>query len=243
MSKTEVVCVSSRIPDPVREPYYRYDVFLRSLEKLGVAPVVLGMNEPWHGLMTKPNHFRTWLRAGLNPTSRIIICDSWDIVFAEHPDSIGQRCEDLFGDTIVFNGEKGCWPRAELADKFPDQGTPWRYLNSGFMCGPAENILYLLESMELERIGVDRKDGNRKIEPNDQGEFQYAFTCQPVPMVVDGKCQLAQTLSACTMDEFDLIHEDRMIFNKITGTYPGVFHFNGDSKNLLMPAFMTKLGL
>lgn len=242
MYSTTVVTVSSRVPT---EPYYRYDVFLRSLEKLGVAPVVLGMNEPWHGLMTKPNHFRTWLRAGLNPTSRVIICDSWDIVFAEHPDSIGQRCEFLFGDAIVFNGEKGCWPRAELADKFPDQGTPWRYLNSGFMCGPASQILKLLESMELEGIGVDRKENNRTIEPNDQGEFQYAFTCQPVPMVVDGKCQLAQTLSACTMDEFDLSQDKplKLIMNKITGTYPGVFHFNGGSKNDLMPAFMTKLGL
>lgn len=234
---TTVVTVSSRFPT---EPYYRYDVFLKSLDKLGVVPVVLGMNEPWHGLMTKPNHFRAWLRAS-SPTPRVIICDSWDIAFAEHPDSINQRCEDLFGDAVVFNGEKGCWPRAELAEKFPDQGTPWRYLNSGFMCGPAVKILYLLESMELERIGVDRKENNRKIEPNDQGEFQYAFTCQPVPMVVDGKCQLAQTLSACTMDEFDLSHD--RIFNKITGTYPGVFHFNGGSKNDLMPAFLTKLGL
>ena len=128
---TTVVTVSSRFPT---EPYYRYDVFLKSLDKLGVTPVVLGMNEPWHGLMTKPNHFRSWLRAS-SPAPRVIICDSWDIAFAEHPDSINQRCEDLFGDAVVFNGEKGCWPRAELADKFPaaapdaKQGCLFRRLN------------------------------------------------------------------------------------------------------------------
>lgn len=234
----EVVTVSSRTPT---EPYYRFDVFLKSLERFGVTPTVLGMGEPWHGLMTKPNHFRSWLRAGHNKTERIIICDAWDIVFAEHPDSVGERCDDLFLDTLMFNGEKSCWPRTELADKFPNNGSPWRYLNSGFMCGAAERILKLLESMELERIGVDRTENRQKIEPNDQGEFQYAYTCQPVPMQVDTTCQLAQTLSACTLDEFDLsgLH----IRNRLNDTFPGVFHFNGDSKNLLMPAILTKLGL
>lgn len=235
----EVVTVSSRTPN---ESYYRFDIFLASLARLGVTPTILGMNEPWNGLMTKPNHFRTWLRAGRNKTGRIIICDAWDIVFAEHPDSIGQRCSEIFGDDIVFNGEKGCWPRADLADKFPDNGSPWRFLNSGFMCGPAERILKLLESMELEGIGLDRKDGGgRSIEPNDQGEFQYAYTCHPVPMVVDDRCQVSQTLSACTLEEFDLsgLH----IRNRVTDTYPGVFHFNGDAKNLLLPAMTTKLGL
>lgn len=236
---TEIVTVSSRWP---KESYYRYDVFLKSLEKLGVTPTVLGMDKPWHGLMTKPNHFRSWLRSGKNTTERIIVCDSWDIVFAEHPDSIGERCKHLCGETsVVFNGEKGCWPRADLADKFFDDGSPWRYLNSGFMCGPSAQILKLLESMDLERIGVDRTENGVKIEPNDQGEFQYAYTLQPVPIVVDTQCHMAQTLSACTLDEFDLSGE--RIRNKITGNHPGVFHFNGGSKNDLMPAFMKKLGL
>lgn len=233
----EVATVSNRVP---KESYYRYGAFLASLEKLGVEPTVLGMDEPWNGLMTKPNHFRKWLREGKNKTERIILCDAWDIIFAEHPDRIGEACAS-FGDAIMFNGEKGCWPRSELADKFPDGGTPWRYLNSGFMCGPASQILKLLESMELERIGVDRKDNGRSIEPNDQGEFQYAFTCQPVPMKVDNACYFSQTLSACTMEEFDL--SGPRIRNRVTNSYPGVFHFNGDSKNNLMPAMLAHLGL
>ena len=129
-----------------------------------------------------------------------------------------------------------------MADTFPDQGTPWRYLNCGLICGPSGRILELLESMKLESIGVDRalSDG-RKIEPNDQGEFQAVFAKQVVPMIVDCKCELAQTLSACTIDEFDMSHP--LITNKLTGTAPGVFHFNGGSKNDIMPLMHKKWNL
>lgn len=240
--KTQVVTVSSRIPDKVKTPYYHFDKFLESLLRFEVTPTVLGMDELWSGLMTKPNLLRAWLRAGNNTSDRLIVSDAWDIIFDAHPDGIGEWCAQLFGDAIVFNAEKACWPRSDLSEHFPETGTPWRYLNSGFMCGPASRILALLESMNLEEIGVDcRRPDGTKSEPNDQGEYQKAFVAQPVPMVVDGKCQLAQTFSGCTLDEFDL--SSAWIRNKMTGTHPGVFHFNGGSKNLILPAVLEKMGL
>ncbi|MCI0417993.1 MAG: hypothetical protein L0312_02025 [Acidobacteria bacterium] len=240
---TTVITVSSRNP---KEPYYHYQKFLKSLDRFRVIPVVLGMNQPWHGLMTKAFLYRDYLRAGnLNSSGgdTIILCDAWDIIFQRHPDEIGKLCLDHYDpNAVVFNGEKACWPRADLSDSFPDQGTPWRYLNCGFICGPALAILAMIEAMNIDAIGVDRKLPNgQKIEPNDQGEFQALYSKQPVKMIVDSKCLLAQTLSACTLDEFDLSGE--FIKNKVTGTIPGVFHFNGGSKNDLMPAFLKHLGL
>lgn len=235
---TKVITVSSRIP---KEPYYHYDKFLASLDRFGVKPIVLGMDKPWQGLMTKAFLYREYLRAGGHEPRRIILCDAWDIVFARHPNGIAGDCALNYGDAVVFNGEKACWPRADLADVFPDKGTPWRYLNCGFICGTPENILTMLEAMDLETIGVDRTENGKKIEPNDQGEFQALFGKQPVPMVVDAECVAAQTLSACTLDEFDLSGE--FIVNRTTGYEPGVFHFNGGSKELMMPQFLAKLKL
>lgn len=51
----QVVTVSNRMPT---EPYYHFGAFLKSLEKFGVQPVVLGWNQPWNGLMTKPRLLR-----------------------------------------------------------------------------------------------------------------------------------------------------------------------------------------
>ena len=88
--------------------------------------------------MTKAFLYRDYLRSGnLNEGGHIILCDAWDIIFAAHPDEIGKLCAERYGDAVVFNGEKACWPRADLSEAFPDQGFPWRYLNCGFICGPA----------------------------------------------------------------------------------------------------------
>lgn len=238
MNDTQVVTVSNRFP---REYYYRYDLFLESLRRFAEAPTVLGMNEQWSGLMTKPNHYRKWLREKKNTRPRILICDAWDIIFASHPHGIGDRCAEWFGDdAIVFNGERACWPRSDLSEHFPNNGSPWRYLNSGFMCGRAEKILELLESMDLESIGVDRTENGKKIEPNDQGEFQKAFVTQPVKMVVD-PCRVSQTFSGCNLaDDFDF--SDGKVFNKVTGTYPGVLHANGQ-KEIVLPILAKLLNL
>lgn len=237
--KTQLVTVSSRNP---KEAYYRFDVFLASMKRIGAEPVILGMGEKWEGLMTKPNHFRKWLREGNAKGEHVILSDCWDVIFVEHPDSIGERCKALFGEAVVFNGERGCWPRADLAEHFPDTGTPARYLNSGFICGPSEKILAILESMDLEGVGVDRPNpSGGRIEPNDQGEFQQAFVAQPVPMVVDGRCELAQTFSACAPAEFEITPSG--VLNIATGTRPGVLHFNGGSKNDIMPMVLSALNL
>lgn len=225
----ELVTVASKIP---QQTYYYFAEFKESLRRFGITPTILGMGMPFRGLMEKALHFRTWLREGRNTTERIIVCDAYDIVFFGHPHGIADKCEELWGDAIVFNGEKACWPRADLSPHFPDTG-PFRYLNSGFMCGPAKQILAVLEAMDLDAIGLDhvRADGT-KSEPNDQGEFQRMFVAQPVPMVVDGSCQVSQTFSACETSEFEF--KDGRVFNKVTGTRPAVGHLNGSAKNFFM---------
>lgn len=234
----EVVCVASRVPT---EPYYRFDAFLASLRRFAEAPAILGLNEEWKGLMTKPWRLRNWLREGKNASDRLIVCDAYDIIFTKHPHGIGDRCAEWWGDAIVFNGEKGCWPREDLKESFPDDGSPWRFLNSGFMCGPADKILALLEVMPIETIGFDPPGGPY---PNDQGEYQELFAKQAehgIKMVVDTQCKIAQTLSACEVEEFHFI-ADRIV-NKTTHTEPGVFHCNGGAKNNFLPLLQQALNL
>lgn len=243
MLPCEVVCVSSRIPDRVRTPYYRFDLFLESLKRFAVVPTILGNGAIWSGLMSKPRLYRKWLREKQNQSDRLLVCDAWDVLFSDHPHGISDLCRAIYGDdAVVFNGEKGCWPRSDLAEHFPDTGTPWRYLNSGVICGRAENILAILEAMDLEAIGVDHKrpDGT-KSEPNDQGEFQRMFVAQPVKMVVDGRCELAQTYSACVPEEFEFANGK--ILNKVTMTYPGVHHCNGGSKEMFTETIRRTIGL
>lgn len=235
-----VVCVSSRNPT---EWYYRLDTFLLSAKRLGFTPVVLGMDEKWQGLMTKPNLFRKWLRESNSaPNKRAILTDCWDVVFAQHPDSISARCEALFGDAVVFNTERACWPHPELAVHFPDEGTPWRYLNGGVMCGTIGNLLGMFEGMDLESIGFDRKnDDGTWHNPNDATPLVNAFVNQKVPVKVDARCQVFQSFSGSSLDEFEITSTG--VRNKLTDTWPGILHFNGDAKNEIMPKVMAEMNL
>src|SRR6188768_2929524 len=70
----EVVTAMNRWPDPVRESYYKPQMFLKSLERFGVKPTVLGLNEPWGGLMTKIRRLREWIRAGNVKAETLIWC-------------------------------------------------------------------------------------------------------------------------------------------------------------------------
>jgi len=245
----QVVSVCNRIPDRARESYYRYDAFLKSMARFGEAPTILGMGEPWGGLMTKPRRLRQWLRSGGCTAETLIVCDAFDIVFTVPALGVAVMYRDHWGHLpVVFNAEKALFPRGELVHKFADGPEPWRYLNSGFMIGPPAKILAMLEAMWLDDIADDYRAADalhggagRMIEPNDQGHYQYAYCAQVVPMALDYDCRLCQTLSACSVSDFNL--EGERIKNIVTGTEPLVWHANGGSKDILLPAFLRKWGI
>lgn len=238
--KCEVVTVSNREPT---QSYYIFRQFKESLRRFAMPVTILGWQEPWAGLMTKPRRLRQWLRDRRYSSDRLIVCDAWDIVFAEHPHGMIDFYESHFGpDKVVFNAERNCFPRGDLADRFPDPGTPWRYLNSGFMVGTPENILKIIDSMGIDHIPDDhRQPDGSWYNPNDQEHYTLAYLEQPVPMVLDTQCHLCQSLSGCEPYEFDF--STRPFKNLVTGSAPRVFHFNGSAKQVLMGIVLQNLNL
>lgn len=242
----QVVTVTNRIPGP-SEPYYRYADFIKSLARFNVAPTVLGMNEMWWGLMTKPRRLRKWLRDGNCKADHLIVSDAYDVMFAAHPDAVAERWGG--GDDVMFNAERGLFPRGDLVHAFPECGTPFRFLNSGLFIGKPGNILAMLEGMNLDELRDDEQAKDefhgaavgQWVNTNDQGWYQVAFAAHVVPMVLDTKCEVFQALSACSLDEFDIRADG--ITNKLTGTNPLVVHANGGSKNDILPVILNKWGL
>lgn len=245
----EIVTAMNRIPDRNREPYYRPDIFFKSLERFGVKPTVLGLNEPWGGLMTKIRRLREWLRAGQAKAETLIWCDSYDVVFAASPGEVGEEYRRGWPtQPIVFNTEKAMFPPSDLVHKFEDVPGPWKYLNGGFMVGPPARILALLEAMWLDEISDDYQSpdtlhggAGRWIHPNEQYWYQLQYAAQVVPIELDHQARLCQTLSGCELSEFDLTEPS--IKNIATGTHPLVHHYNGSAKNFIMPAFLKHMGL
>jgi len=203
------------------------------------------MGQHWGGLTSKPRYLRQWLRDGRCATDLVIVTDSYDVIFAAPPNEVEKAYRKFWSfQPIVFNAEKNLFPRVDLADHFPDMGTPWRYLNSGLMIGSPVDILKLLDGMLLDDIHEDyRLPDGRWVHPNDQGWFQVAYALQVTPTRIDSNCHIFQTFSACTLDEFEIGPQWRTIRNKFTGTEPLVLHLNGGAKNDIMPALMQHYGL
>lgn len=224
-----ILTVSSRVPR-ANEPYYKPWVLANSLAKHGLKAINLANWGRWAGLMTKPRAYREYLRSGKVGTEYVMLVDAWDICFIEPP----ERCVEeyrAFEPAILFNAEKGCFPRGDLAAEFPDTGTPWRYLNCGFMLGKTPDVLAILEALGLDNIPDDHQLPNGSwVNPNDQGEFQRLWAGGHVKMALDTQCKICQTLSDTGTEEFEW-HADGRVQNKLTGTFPLVFHANGGGKN------------
>lgn len=242
---TQVVTIANRIPNRRAEPYYNYPAWLASCRRHGCEPTVLGMDEPWGGLMTIPRRLRHWLRGGNCTAKYLIMSNCFDVLFTATPDAVAERWGG--GDEVMFNAEKDLFPRADLKAAFPDPGTPWRYLNSGMYIGKPASILGMLDAMNMDDIHDDyvsqddlHGGTNRWIHVNDQGWFQFLYAARCVPIVLDSKCEVFQSFSGCTWDEFDTTGDK--VINKVTGTKPLILHFNGGSKNEMLPEICRKFG-
>jgi len=184
----QVITVTNSIP---KEQYYCWAEFFKSLDKFGVKPTILGMGEPWGGLMTKPRTLRKYLRDGKSKAGCLIVVDSWDLVFAKDPAQIAREWRDI-GAPWMAGGEKNLFPSGDES-AYPSGA--FRFLNSGFIISTPEDMLAVLEDMNLDTIPDDHVDVNgNNVHPNDQEEYQKAFLRQPIPMVIDTEAKFVANL-------------------------------------------------
>lgn len=211
--------------------YYLQKEFYASLKRHEVVTINYQQDQPWNGFSMKPKWLYRAIKEKLIDTDYLIFTDSWDVVFAADPKEIMERYLS-FGADIVINAERNMFP-ADYAEGFAklEAPTDWRYLNSGFIVGKLEAILTCLEAMDLPNVKGDHYDEERKCmeHPDDQRMWQKIFLDQPVNIKLDYYCTLSQTMHEANMDNFDFSEE--RIRNKITHSYPCVFHMNGSSKD------------
>jgi len=225
----KTVTISNRQP---QEWYFLQKEFYRTLAGCDVMTINYSSEDIWRGLATKPKWLYKAIKAGAIPEKRIILADSWDLVFASTPKEVIGRFLS-FGTDIVISAEKNCFPsdHKEEFDKLESQ-TPYKYLNSGFIVGETEAILTCLEAMDLENVKDDyRMENGQNYHSNDQTMWQSIFLQQPVSISSDRSQELSQTLHDANIDEFDF--SEPRIRNIITNSYPCAFHFNGGSKDNL----------
>jgi hypothetical protein len=225
-----IATVSNRTPT---QWYYLQKEFYQSLNGHPVLTINYEHDDKWDGFTKKPKWLYRAIKEGIINTPYLIFTDSWDVVFATKPEEVIEKYL-TFGTDIVINAERNCFPGTykEEYDKLNIPGE-YKYLNSGFIVGKTEAILACLESMDLPNVPGDYfdKERNCNIHPEDQTMWQKVFLNQPASIALDSQCEIAQTLHEADMDYFDF--SEPRIKNKVTDSYPCVFHLNGSAKDKL----------
>lgn len=227
-----VATVSNRVPD---QWYYLLKEFNQSLKGHEVVTINYQTDQPWDGFSMKPKWLYRAIKEKLIDTEYLIFTDSWDVVWAASPDEVMERFFSFNAD-IVINAERNMFP-ADYAEGFSklEAPTEWRYLNSGFIVGKTSAILTCLEAMDLPNVKGDHWDEARQCmeHPDDQRMWQAIFLNQPkgLNIQLDYYCKMSQTMHEARMEDFDFSQE--RIRNKVTGSYPCVFHLNGSAKDKL----------
>lgn len=136
----------------------------QSAKKFDAKVVNLGENHPWRDPMTglsgmpKIQLVNEYL-ATIHETDIVLFMDGYDTFFVESPAVILERFYQMEAD-IVFGAESEHWPLLDdefMRDKWPETGTPYRYLNSGLYIGKAR-ALHAFIAQSAPSTSYDDKD-------------------------------------------------------------------------------------
>lgn len=208
-----------------------YKNYIHQLRKYGIHYKILGLNKHWKGgdmeIGTGGGHkinllneeLSSWDKNELNSTI-LLFTDSYDVLINSTENKILNRYYDAMTkynkhNCVLFSAEKACWPDISLACKYPNNNSPYLYLNSGGFIGSAHNIYSLIREATISNTDDDQLFFTN-IYLNDKLKER---------ITLDYNCYLFQTLSDSILDI--AFHGQHIIRNIQFNTYPLVIHGNG----------------
>jgi hypothetical protein len=180
----------------------------------------------------------------LEDSAMVLFVDAYDVLVQAYPLELLERFR-AFNRSLVVGAEKGCWPfvqfkpeevkrrvPAALPDSadgryvcdhyFPPSPTTQRYLNSGAWMGRAGKAKELFGLLQGRLRASQHGD--------DQEEFTYIYTGGKMKdsLALDFHSRLVKNMHASD-DDWEVAASGRLR-DKLHGTEPLLWHFNGGSK-------------
>lgn len=167
----------------------------------------------WTGFLGKLHETYNYLK-GLKGYTHFIYTDAWDTFAVAGPDAI------TVPDGLLISAERACYPHPEKAALYPDNPSPWKYVNGGGWCGEIAAFLKMYE------LCPPTTELNDQVYLTDQFLKGYDW------IRLDYECKVFQTLGFCPPSNFAVRRRlkephDKHIYNEITGSLPAFIHGNG----------------
>ena len=174
------------------------------------------LNPPQSAFGEQMPHLLKWCEQ--NKGEQVLYVDSWDTIALSTMNEIKEAIWKLTYDEPEFYGgaERGCWPDANLIDKFPNLDKPYKYPCGGTWIA---NTNWLLEMAER----FPNTDHH-----NDQHWLQLVFLkslAEGRSVYLDNYGDVFQSLMLDPPEAFEIV--DGRVRNKLHNTYPVILHGNG----------------
>jgi hypothetical protein len=188
------------------------DNLIKSSEKFGWnIEIIYG---EWRGFGTKLIEVYNFFYK--NPDVReIIFIDAYDVIALSTPKEVKEKIKDR--SKMLVSVEKGCWPQSDLASKYPETISEWKYINSGTYYAPRALFMELIEK------------NPPLYSDDDQLWMTNMFLNNKDKFILDYSCEVFQCHSFVSEDDYE--YKDKRVFNLKTKSKPVLIHFNGKSDN------------
>jgi len=208
-----------------------YKNYIHQLRKYGINYKILGLNDSWKGgdmekgmgggykINLLKKELSGWDINTIHSTI-LLFTDSYDVLINSTDNNILNRYYDAMTkynkhNCVLFTAEKDCWPDISLACKYPNNNSPYLYLNSGGFIGTAYNIYSLIRDATISNTDDDQLFFTNK----------YLNDKLKEKIILDYNCYIFQALNNSIKDV--VFHDANIIQNKLFDTYPIVIHGNG----------------
>lgn len=187
-----------------------------SCRRVGVELLRYGVGQVWPSYTDRLRDVSDYLRG--RPEKYALFVDSADTYLLDGADVILGKFKE-HRVPFLFSAEKNCWPDPSLADHFPGNGTPYRFLNAGAWMGEREWIVEHTCRVWNRYQERWREDDTRCLV---QGWIDGVLEGARI----DHNCTIFQSMYGYTKNDLD---ETDYRTNLLTMTTPSIFHWNGRS--------------
>lgn len=175
----------------------------------------------WDGFLGKLHETYNYLKK-LEGYTHFIYTDAWDTFAVAGPESV------TIPDGLLISAERACYPHPEKAVLYPDNPSPWKYVNGGGWCGEIAAFLKMYE------LCPPTTELNDQVYLTDQFLKGYDW------ISLDYECSIFQTIGFCPESDFvfplvadgdvtlcKAVATKNIFYNTVTRSTPAFIHGNG----------------
>lgn len=219
-----------------------FDLFIKSCQRFGIDPVILGWGERWEGTCKKLVSISNYIK-DLAEDEMILSVDPFDVIFLSGMEEIEEKFREqdapfLCGALKLHSFNASVYDHEFNRTFLPTPSTPtgYNFLNAGTWISTAGYASRLLTKLSC--------DGQLQACDIDQEVFTALYIIDSSALDIDWNCQIFHNLLFTNFvtrrpDLSDIEFKEGKIRNIGTGSTPSILHASG---NVIMKEIALSLG-